>query len=911
MNVAPGSSATPERSVSQTPVNALPSSNVPIHKAAAQDQDVSVVLNGAKTAPAAQSALPADSNASVNPTPTPVAAANGAIPPPPAASEVTSRKRLSQDRVGMLEDRIAEDPRGDIDAWLSLISEHRRKDKLEDARAVYVRFFKVFPSAAEQWIEYVNMELQGNNFANVERIFENSLRAVPNVHYWTTYLTYIRRRYNLTTDPTGTARQTVSLSYDFVLQNVGIDKDAGQLWQDYIDFIRSGPGNVGGNSWQDQQKMDSLRKAYQKAICIPTEAVTALWKQYDSFELSLNKVTGRKFLQEKSPAYMTARGAQVDLEKITRDLNRTTIPRLPPALGFDGDLEFVRQVDIWKKWIAFEKEDPLVLKDEDLNAYRQRVVHVYRQALMALRFWPEMWYEAAEFCYQNDMQDDGDDFLNKGCEANPESCLLAFKRADRVELTTTSEEGEESIIRRGEAVREPYQKVLDSLYELIQKTKARETATINRIKEAHAQQVAAEGEARDDDDEEDEEASEASKARDAALQTQIEAIQKGNAAQVKLLSTTISFAWIALIRAMRRIQGKGKPGDKIGGFRGVFADARKAGRITSDVYLASALIEYHCYRDPAATKILERGMKLFPEDEEFALEYLRHLIANNDITNARAVFKTTVNRLAQKPETLSKAKPIYAFFHEYESHYGELSQVVDLEKRMAELFPEDPTLSHFSHRYSKPTFDPTAIRPIISPLTQARPKALLPIPPMEQQQQQQQQKQPSAVPTAIPAAAPAPVPVPSVTDSPRPLPLPMNNNSPKRAYQQDDSDTDSAPARKIARGESPLKGAAGRRLAAQTRNNHQQGGGGSSNLQHMQQAAGPAPLPRDITFLLSIIPPAHTYHAARFVPERIADALRAVQLPNSWPPAVRPMPVTAQQLGWTGGMGQMGNPYFR
>jgi cleavage stimulation factor subunit 3 len=57
------------------------------------------------------------------------------------------RKRLPQDTVGRLEDRIAEDPRGDLAAWLALIGEHKRKGKFDDARAVYERFFHIFPQA--------------------------------------------------------------------------------------------------------------------------------------------------------------------------------------------------------------------------------------------------------------------------------------------------------------------------------------------------------------------------------------------------------------------------------------------------------------------------------------------------------------------------------------------------------------------------------------------------------------------------------------------------------------------------------------------------------------------------------------------------------------------------------------------
>lgn len=75
------------------------------------------------------------------------------LPPPqvtvsePPVTTAAPRVRLPHDRVGILEDRIKEDLRGDIDAWISLISEHRKRNKLEDARNVYERFFKVFPAA--------------------------------------------------------------------------------------------------------------------------------------------------------------------------------------------------------------------------------------------------------------------------------------------------------------------------------------------------------------------------------------------------------------------------------------------------------------------------------------------------------------------------------------------------------------------------------------------------------------------------------------------------------------------------------------------------------------------------------------------------------------------------------------------
>lgn len=116
--------------------------------------------------------------------------------------------------------------------------------------------------------------------------------SVPNVRLWTVYLNYIRRRNDLTKDdPSGQARRTVASSYEFVIDNIGVDRDSGTIWQDYIQFVKSAPGQIGGSGWQDQQKMDLVRKAFQRAIAVPMSTVNTLWKEYDQFEMGLNKLT--------------------------------------------------------------------------------------------------------------------------------------------------------------------------------------------------------------------------------------------------------------------------------------------------------------------------------------------------------------------------------------------------------------------------------------------------------------------------------------------------------------------------------------------------------------------------------------------------------------------------------------------
>jgi cleavage stimulation factor subunit 3 len=73
--------------------------------------------------------------------------------PPTVASRVSaepaseSTTRDPNDTVGILEDRIQEDPRGDVEAWLALLHEHRSHDRFDHVRNVYTRFFQYFPTA--------------------------------------------------------------------------------------------------------------------------------------------------------------------------------------------------------------------------------------------------------------------------------------------------------------------------------------------------------------------------------------------------------------------------------------------------------------------------------------------------------------------------------------------------------------------------------------------------------------------------------------------------------------------------------------------------------------------------------------------------------------------------------------------
>lgn len=220
------------------------------------------------------------------------------------------------------------------------------------------------------------------------------------------------------------------------------------------------------------------------------------------------------------------------------------------------------------------------------------------------------------------------------------------------------------------------------------------------------------------------------------------------------------------------------------------------------------------------------------------------------------MFSQTVKRFKEKPGLLPKLKPLYAYFHSHEAKCGELAQIKELEKQMTDSFPEDPSLSHFAARFSSDRFNPITARVIISPAAQMRPKHIM--------------QSVEHVPTSVRGS---PHPSVLVDRSPRPQFL-QTTNSPKRPFQADEQD-DLDPPRKFARGVSPLKGAAGRRLDQQRR---AQGQGVST------YSSTPAPISRDITFLLTLIPPAHQYDAPRYRADAVVRTMRDTAVPdfNEW-----------------------------
>ena len=593
-----------------------------------------------------------------------------AIPHNPTRSDLASiiplkkKRRLALDKIGLLEDKIALDRR-DTDAWLTLIKEHRRKGKMEDIRKTYDRFLTIYPLAVTQWVDYVNLELEQDNFSQVDTIFSRCLLHLFHVELFKCYLDYVRRRTNLATGGTQ-ARGTILSAFDFAVQRVGLDLNSYPIWRQYIDFIKSGEATT---SWEQQQRTDHMRKIYQRAVVVPMHNLEQLWKDYDQFEQTASKANARKYVIQKNAEYMNARQVLNKLTKLTEGLDFCKVAKIP---SYD-DVE-AAQLDSYLKWIEYEKADPLSAGPQYVQV---RMQIVYLHALAAFQFTPDMWINKLEYMRSTAAPvDDTDmkDFLERAVSCCPSSFALSFALAEKYELdeeVTKAQSTYESLLQH---ISEEYKSLQESVQDELAQLEGKKAGIQNQG--VDKQEV---------------------------LQIQTRKLNELNRTlktvadiESERLGEDASLVWTAFMRAGRRMHDLKEA-------RRIFGLARKFTPISYHIYYASAMLEYHNYDDqPIARNILEYGLKKFPASPAFASLYIDFLEGINDttsepnyltssftnLTDARAIFEKVAGQCQQAKLTdrqMTELRVLYARIYQFEAKYGDMTSIQKMRERCEAL----------------------------------------------------------------------------------------------------------------------------------------------------------------------------------------------------------------------------------
>ncbi|GMT16615.1 hypothetical protein PFISCL1PPCAC_7912 [Pristionchus fissidentatus] len=270
----------------------------------------------------------------------------------------------------------------DVDAWNLLLRENHAR-AIEQARAFYEKLVTQFPNSGRYWKAYIEHELRSKNFENVEALFSRCLVDVLNIDLWKCYVFYVRE----TKGHLPSFREKMAKTFDFALDKVGLDLQSNSLYTDYIGFLKSVPA-VG--QYAENQRITAVRKVYQRAIVTPMVNIEKMWEEYQAYEKSVNPTLAEKLIMERNKDFQISRRISRQLEQITRGINRQAV-----SVPSRGTVTEMKQVELWKKYIHWEKANPM--DTEEYGAFARRVIYAYEQALLCLGFYPEIWYEASLF----------------------------------------------------------------------------------------------------------------------------------------------------------------------------------------------------------------------------------------------------------------------------------------------------------------------------------------------------------------------------------------------------------------------------------------------------------------------------------------------------------------------------------
>ena len=325
--------------------------------------------------------------------------------------------------------------RYDVEAWETLLgqlkppsgagrqADIRGRASSDTLRQVYGDFLEVFPTSSAGWRGILELESSEGEQQRVNEGFGQSLLRIKSLDLWRVYIKHVRAT-NRSDTPDGS--NAIKQAYEFTLDHLGTDINSGPLWMEYLFFLQNSNAGVlfgesaAGN--EESAKLVAIRRAFQRAVTIPTHSLEALWREYDKFENGVNRQLAKQIINDLQGLYSTSRTIYRELKKKWEGIKGGALAT-PPGKSHGQ----YKQQKLWTSLIAFERSNPLKLEKESLGV---RVELVYNQCLLCLYHFPEIWYEYATWHASTGDKERASEVFKRAIEALPSCTILSFAAAD-------------------------------------------------------------------------------------------------------------------------------------------------------------------------------------------------------------------------------------------------------------------------------------------------------------------------------------------------------------------------------------------------------------------------------------------------------------------------------------------------
>lgn len=539
----------------------------------------------------------------------------------------------------------------DILSYIDLIRYYESTDQFEKGQEIYSKLHERFPLYSPLWVIQLKGNLLRDEFVYVEKLLAQCLSGNDIINndlsLWMTYLDYIRRKNNLITGGQE-ARSIIIQAFDMVMNKCAIfEPHSSVFWNDYLTFLEAWKPM---NKWEEQQKVDMIRRLYKKMLVIPLDNLETMWNKYIKWEQEINNLTARKFIGELSADYMKARSLYQEWSNLTSGLrrvspvnintcNKNNIPQIDIfALAASENDSQLEQIQLWSRWIDWEKENKLTLSEEMLN---ERLIYVYQQSIQYMIFTPEVWYNYVMYIPETDLMK-RIKILDISIKANPSSPTLVFKLTECYELENNVEQ-----------IKKSYESAIDFL-----------------LKQNQLSQSMQDHDHIGNDDLID--------------------VRSNKISHINRIKEQLTFIYCIYMNTMKRLSG-------LSAARSVFSKCRKLkNQLTHHIYIENAYLEFQNQNDhKTACKVLELGLKYFQNDGEYIIKYMDFLILINKDAQIKQLFETSLDKV----EDSDHVKQIFKKMIGYESKFGNLNNVYALERRFLSKYPNENIIEMFTDRY--------------------------------------------------------------------------------------------------------------------------------------------------------------------------------------------------------------------
>jgi hypothetical protein len=285
-----------------------------------------------------------------------------------------------------------------------------RQSNLAEVSQYYDFLLSSYPSAANIWLQYIEHNLEAGQIDRVESLYNEVLLNVLDMELWTSYINYIEKTRAKGSSKNNNVMEVdsskeasseldaISRAYEFVLTHLQHDLHIVSIYKRYILYIKSS-ATSNNSQYEEASRMQRLRKLYQRCLVSACTGLDEVWRDYDSFEHSINKTIAKTLLAEYQPRYITAKTTARERKRRKQLIDSNLLPLPPDALNpSHNKLLYSQQLVYWRQFLEYEFTNPQRLSNPEL---KQRIILDFKQFLLIFRHFPDAWLDYAYWIAEN------------------------------------------------------------------------------------------------------------------------------------------------------------------------------------------------------------------------------------------------------------------------------------------------------------------------------------------------------------------------------------------------------------------------------------------------------------------------------------------------------------------------------